>query len=711
MGQCLRGQETGCNPSCRQARRVFYLNSRFIGNSTQAMRLTYVLACWLTVWVIVAAAWADEKKSSTVFELETMVVTADALDENFQTGDVAVEEISSFVTVIDRSEFEGRYDNLADVVEQEAGVQVRQTGGPGSFASISLRGSSSDQVMVYLDGVLLNDASGGGVDLSNINLGDVAAIEIYRGATPVNFSQASIGGAVNIKTRRAGKGLQGSATVGAGSFESYRGAAFVSHQLESWDYLLSADYFQTQNNFEFLYDNRTKWTTADDRIETRNNAQVYQGNALGRLGHELSPTARLDFTGQWFSKNQGIPSWNNSPLTTASLDTQRGMGTLQLIADDLTPLSLNTRLRLNYSDKQEEYDDSYGSIGLGKQHSIYKTKRYDADYFFEYLRPSNSFSCNTAIEYQTYLPDDLTGKTISRESRRHQVSLAAQDSLFLFDEQVTVNPALRFTWLRDELESAVSKYQGALPGQSREETDWSPQLGLSYRPLNWLTIKGNAGRYVRHPSFFELFGDRGLVVGNMDLKSENGINYDGGLQGLWQFSTPWLSRLSLSGSYFYSDINDLITQVYDARGIGKSVNVSGARISGLESSLQIDGLHFLRLIVNATWQDPQNDSQIDAFNGKQLPGRFETAYLGRLEAQMAGFKLYLETVVEQNMYYDTANLLPAADKEEYNTGISWNKAGWQIAFNIKNLGDAQYEDFNGYPLPGRAYDVSAQYRF
>ena len=72
-----------------------------------------------------------------------------------------------------------------------------------------------------------------------------------------------------------------------------------------------------------------------------------------------------------------------------------------------------------------------------------------------------------------------------------------------------------------------------------------------------------------------------------------------------------------------------------------------------------------------TWQDPENRSEIESFNGKKLPGRFEKSYLGRIEALHRGFKLYTEYVVEKDMYYDTANLLKAEDKKEVNAGISW----------------------------------------
>ncbi|MDA0708810.1 MAG: carboxypeptidase-like regulatory domain-containing protein, partial [bacterium] len=55
----------------------------------------------------------------------------------------------AFVTVISRESFEGREVSLPDVLAEATGVQIKRLGGLGAFSSISLRGSSSEQVEVY----------------------------------------------------------------------------------------------------------------------------------------------------------------------------------------------------------------------------------------------------------------------------------------------------------------------------------------------------------------------------------------------------------------------------------------------------------------------------------------------------------------------------------------------------------------------------------
>jgi len=602
-------------------------------------------------------------------------------------------------------------ENLAEVIEKEVGVQVRQAGGLGSFSSVSLRGSTSDQVMVFMDGVLLNDASGGGVDLSNISLSDVEAVEIYRGVTPINFGRASIGGVVNIRTLRSRKGLKAHVSGGYGSFNTRKAGGFINHKPGKWDYLISADYTGSDNDFKFLNDKGTWLNPDDDEWERRHNAQFDQADLLAKIGYDLTDRVRLDFMNQWFSKDQHLPSWNNSDKVNTTLDTQRNMTTLNLIANDLGPLHLNTSTRLQYSWKQEEYEDLEGHIGLGREHNRYTTTRGGVNFFMEWLTSWNTLSLMGDVTYEEYSPEDLLGRTNPNDSNRTTFSAAIQDSVLLMEEALIITPAVRYTHMRDELESAVDIFGNPLAGRSRDEGHVSPQIGAKFRPLNWLTLRANVARYVREPSFFELFGDRGFFLGNPDLRAEKGVNFDIGFEANCTPENPLLKRVALTGVYFKSDVDDMITRVYDARGIGKSVNISEAHIDGIEAELHIDFLKYFRFVANATLQQPVNRSRVSAFNGRKLPGIYQKSYLRRIEGRYRGLKAYFEYLVEKGMYYDAPNLREAPDKKEANAGISWLNAPFLFTLEGKNLGDKQYEDFNGYPMPGRSFYFTVKYTF
>ena len=71
-------------------------------------------------------------------------------------------------------------EDLPQLLAEQPGVSVTRMGGLGSLATLSLRGSSANQVEVYFDGVPLSAASGGGVDVGLIPVVDLGSVEVYR---------------------------------------------------------------------------------------------------------------------------------------------------------------------------------------------------------------------------------------------------------------------------------------------------------------------------------------------------------------------------------------------------------------------------------------------------------------------------------------------------------------------------------------------------
>jgi iron complex outermembrane receptor protein len=675
----------------------------------------FFLSLFLLVFCLISTVQAEspsEDSSNTRDEpvrLEEIVVVSEKEKGQFQTGDVDFGILPSFSTVISRDAFEGRIEDLSEVLKKEKGIQIRRSGGLGSFSQVSIRGSSSDQVMIYVDGILINDASGGGVDLSNISLFDVEAIEVFRGFTPVNFGTASIGGAVNIKTVRPEKGLTSSASAGTGAFGTRQLGAFINHKPSEWDYLISFDYLESDNDFTFENDRGTPLNPADDKTEKRENAQFDQSNVLTKLGYDVSDTFRIDILDQYFDKSQAIPDWRNNPDTKARLDTQRNILALKLTGDRLGETGFNAAATTSLTWKQEEYDDSLGQIGLGRQHSRETTTRIGEQVYIEHLSDLNVLGLNLDFNHEQYEPEDLLYSKTPNDSTRDLFNLGLQDTVLLLDGQFLVTPSWRMTLIKDELESATSVYGIKLESSRRTNTYGVPQIGIQYRPSDWLALKSNLGTYVREPSFFELFGDRGIFIGNTSLTEESGVNFDIGFQIDKRFDTPSIHSISLTAAYFKSDVDDLIARVFDARGVGKSINLPESEIQGLEAGFQVNLLKHFRLLGNATFQDATNQSDIPAFKGKNLPGRWEQSYLGRVETVFENWTVYLEHLSDKNLYYDTANLLKAEDKQELNAGIQAVFDSWMLTFEIKNIQDKQYEDFNGFPMPGRAWYFTVKF--
>lgn len=669
--------------------------------------------CSVLVCVLFAVLSAQRAAAEETVALAPIVVTAKSADDNYQTGDVNPSLTPVFYHKINRSEFEGKAEDLAEVIEKEAGVQIRQSGGLGSFSSVSLRGSSADQVMIYLDGVLLNDGAGGGADLSNISLADVASIEIYRGMSPIQFDRASIGGAVNIQTIRTTPGLKTTASVGYGSFDTRKVSGFINHRPQKgdgkWDYLISGDYFSADNDFRFKNDNGTPENSEDDRWENRRNAGVDQFNLLARIGRDVSSDTRLDVIHKFFSKHQELPSWNNSAETKTDFSTDQHISTLKYVANDVSPFHFNTCSQIDYLFKTETYDDSKGHVGLGRQKNDYDTRRLSGKSFVEYQGEHHLLQCSAGINRETYTAKNLIFRKTTTRTRRISASAGLQDTVFLLDERLQITPGLRFLHVTDELEKAVDDKGNPVDGQELNDQYLMPQIGARLHVHPDVTFKANISRYHRIPSFYELFGDRGIFLGNPELKSEKGMNADVGFEIHKPFDQRLFKNCSGYGVFFVSRIDDLISRTYDARGIGKSDNISKAEIYGVECNLSLAVNDYVSLTGQYTWQDTENKSRVKTFNGRHLPGKFARSWLAKARFTFQNMVFNVAYICEDDMYYDTANLLPAKTKTEINADVSWVWRNIVLTLAAKNITNDNYEDFNGYPQPGRSYFCSLKY--
>ena len=649
------------------------------------------------------------------YKLDPIIVTEEKQDDTFQTGDVNLVETPSFYSLITHEEFEHKIEGLPDILRKQPGVQVRQSGGLGSFSTVSLRGSNSDQVMIYMDGILLNEGATGGFNLSSISLDSVDSVEVYRGTTPVNFGKASLGGVVNIRTLRSKGDISGSVTGGYGSFNTQKYSGVINHKPGKWDYLVSSGSLKSDNNFGFKNIYVSPGSPSYGRTERRRNAQFRQKNLLTKAGYDFSDHLRLDLLNDWFKNHQHIPGRENYPLTDTFLDAERNNTAAKLTADNVGRFKLNLSTQLYYSWNEEEFDDSDKRYAWEEVHMRKITRKYGTHFFGAWPVGNNVLSAGCELYRETYDSRDLL------ETRRHDplnypgterdyLSMALQDDILLHNDRLSITPMLRFFYYRDEQESFTNEYGYREEGEDSDDAYLRPQFGVRYWALDWLTLKANFAQYVREPSFYELYGDPGFLEGNPDLKSEKGSNIDIGFDVMWKSDHPFIQDIFGSAAFFVNRVDDLISPLYDPTGgLGELVNISEATIVGVESSCTIDALSYFRCIGNLTWQDTENKDR--DFSGNQLPGRYEWMLFGRIEATYNGATVYGEYISERDMYYDLANMQKARNKNEINVGASWRLRSFIISLEGRNVTDKQYADDRRSPQPGKAWYGTIRYEF
>ncbi|MDP3634925.1 TonB-dependent siderophore receptor [Phenylobacterium sp.] len=156
--------------------------------------------------------------------------------------------VGQSVTVLTAADIAARQQVLvSDLVSRTVGVAMSRNGGPGGITTLRIRGAEGDQTVAVVDGVKINDPSapGGGYNFANLLTGDVARIEILRGAQSTLWGGQAIGGVINLVTAEPASAFEGGLQAEAGTQETSYLRGAVAGRGDHLVWRLSASRYET----------------------------------------------------------------------------------------------------------------------------------------------------------------------------------------------------------------------------------------------------------------------------------------------------------------------------------------------------------------------------------------------------------------------------------------------------------------------------------
>ncbi len=629
------------------------------------------------------------------------------------------EDTSAAASVVLPSESPRAYDNLGTLLLEVPGVVVARTGSTTELASLALRGSNPDEVLIYVDGVPLNIAEGGGVDISTLPLGDVERVEVYRGTTPLAFGEAALGGVVSITTRTPGvPRLQARAAVG--SFGTSFGDLSAGGRVGRLRFYLGAHVYSSEGDYPFVYAPRPAFP-ADEVRALRQNNDALEGNGVLRLALTLKGRRTLSLGLIGFGRDQGLPGLLTpvNASTTARFHSGRGLGYLRYESrDDLGP---GGRLSAQafVSVERDRVIDPAGDLGQGNPLVAHETT-VSAGVTAYATRPLGEWGRATAIlegRDETYTPDNELDPTMSGAPARRLVGVAGGELDLRWRRlDLHVIPSARVELMSDVVTGVDTNGFLVPPGPAVFRALPIYRLGL-VRPLNdSATFKGNVGRYERAPSFLELYGNgNDRLLGDPGLLPERGTNADLAL---------WLDRAGPAGALlsrttvFGALTDDLIYWLRSSGGPSRAENLTRARIYGLEQELRATLGRHLRFVGQGTITVAEDQSDLAASHGKQIAYYPRYLAYGRPELTQvplpAGLDLgaYVDAALFAGAYADSDNVRPVPAQLLLGAGLSllWPRGRLRATLSALNLGDLQTTwVVGGWPLPGRTLFLALAY--
>ncbi|MEO0603246.1 MAG: TonB-dependent receptor, partial [Myxococcota bacterium] len=410
-------------------------------------------------------------------------------------------------TVVRVDEVAQPADGVEDVLVTVPGVRVRRLGGLGAFAGVSLRGTGFRQTLVRLDGVPLNPDGVAAVDLSRFPLAGIETLRVTSGRPAATVGAAPIGGVVDLQT--ASTPRFASAEVAVGSFRSVRGSAAVGQTTRGGvEGTLALDGFATGGGFSYLDDGGTRFVTEDDRFVDRQNNDRRQLSGLGRL---RLGDGRLTVLATGATREEGLPGSIGIPLDGVRFATSRG---LVAVEGRQTTAVSDRRLQLWGLLRREQLRDPQGALGR-----IDAGQRDRFDVFGGKVAGQRQLGRVTlrgsvAARHEAFARrQDQGGVT---RARRWGASASV-------DAPVALGP---LTWTPGlDLRALLSR----LPDQGEVGAVLPGMTAVLFgdRAVSaWLSA--TAG--FRPPDLTELYGDRGTLVGNPDLRPERATKAELGLR-------------------------------------------------------------------------------------------------------------------------------------------------------------------------------------
>jgi vitamin B12 transporter len=654
---------------------------------------------------------------------DLLAPSEDARDRRHALGQAA------FVTRIHVDEHAGEAATLTGVLGAAAGLHVQSLGGLGAFASVSVRGASSGQTTVLVDGVPLSRVASVTTDVGAYELGSFGEVDVYRGGVPAALGGAALGGALSLQTRvgRGASGEQLFVGAGVGSFgaRSLRARWGVGDPVEGRAEVIEVGYAGARGDFVYYDDNGTNLTTRDDTWRTRGNDGYDHVDLVARAA---APTWSAGLRG--LARRQGLPGSTSDPAMHARLDTASVTADGAWTHDG----AIATRAQGWALVEDQGFHDPDGEIGLGADDRRYLTVSAGATGGGEWSRGRHDVSAAIDARGDYYRDDDVLTGSARVHGDRVGAGLAISDDVAFLGGRWDVEPAVRVDLLHSN--PITDRYDPGMPEAARR-TEWAPSPRVSTRALVTpdVAIKASAGYYYRAPTLSELYGDRGFLVGSPDLVSEHGPTADLGVVVAPASASGPIDRVLVEAAGFASWPRDTIALVTSGALVARALNVGDARIAGAEAAASARLARAVTFTLAYTFLDTAQSTDTPSYDGKPLPGRPRHELYARMDAarRVKGHLgvVWSELSWDAGNYLDQAALSRVPARTLVALGLKVEVGGGvTVGVDCRNLLDDRVEnvaldppprpdlasvpravaDVGGYPLPGRAFNLAVEWR-
>ena len=539
-----------------------------------------------------------------------------------------------------------------DAISSSPGVTTKKNGSFGGVGSVRIRGASSSQTLVLVDGVPVNDASspGGGYNFEYLDTSNIERIEVLRGSQSTLWGSDAIGGVVNIFTK--------SAEDNSVNILSETGS-FGLRKINSEFGLVS-----NFGKFLFLVD--------DTSLDGISKADRKDGN-IEKDGFE---TNSYSFKGNTEVNNieiKGLLSYIKSDVEYDSFGFVTGVqdGDERSITEEFTG---NLTIRFNLFGEKLENTFSFNQSDISRDYFTDNNLTFGADGDRKLYR----YQGNTGFGKYNKI-------AFGFEKEESSVSLdkLSIDSLFLLYQFQPIKDLVVSAGIRNDDNKGFS-------------SKTTRKIAAAYKISENISIKSSWGEGFKVPTIFQTtFFCCGANSANTNIRPEVSTSYDLG------FDFSLKDKFSFSFIYFKQDVNN---QINFSFSLGGYENIDFVESDGFEISSNSKVSETVNLFINYSYIDSIDGNGLRLINIPKDSGELVLTYapFSKLSGSMA--------LKYNGSEISTYGNLNSWSRVDINLFYKLNNFS-EVYFRVENLFDEDYQQVFGYGTPDRSGLVGIKVTF
>ena len=574
-------------------------------------------------------------------------------------------ESSKTVQVVSKEEIiNSPANNVAELLQQVAGIDIRRRGTSGMQADLYIRGGGFDQTLLLIDGIKVEDPQTGHHTMNMaLPIEVIERIEIIKGAASRIYGQNAFTGAINIITSKVAEDMV-SIKLEAGSYEQQNASVTISKKIQDQSVL-----FHYSNNSSEGHKYNTDYK--NENYFLKNSFQI-----KGQLIDMMSSFNERKFGANGFyASPEAIDQYEETQASLLGFSTK------------IVKENLIIKPKLYWKRNQDMY------VYLRHNPAVYRN-----------LHISNKVGFEVNGSYKSELGSTGFGLDVSSvklssnnlgNRNRTMVNLFLEQQVKFADEKIDLTPGVAFSYFSDvytnmNYQSNFFRNFFAYPG-----------LDIGYQINDDIKFYSNIGYTYRVPTYTDLYYNSPTTIGNDNLNPEKALTQEFGAR-------YDKNGLNINFVVFNRDASDVIDYVKNIESAPwEAFNIREINTTGYEVDLSYDFYlgAFLKQSINIGYTNIKDDL-------KQTDFSFSRYALNSLKNHITtSYSFEIKKNLNSSIVYKYAERSFGENYSVMDLKLNYTLKNYKISLTGNNLFDAIYSETNLVEMPGRNILVGLNVKF